>query len=157
MRLLFSQRGKSCHKGRNVNEQRTGMGRALSKVRKDELSIQELPLGVPVGWGSAGQIAPSSFHFPRTHAECLPTLPLLPQVKARILPSGLWTQEKADPITIPLKLLRKLLLLEVAEASMIMMVSTVQQTTHAGSTTVPYACLTLLLKHILCNPPNNKL
>ena len=65
MRLLFSQRGKSCHKGRNVNEQRTEVGRALSKVREDELSIQELPLGVLVGWGSAGQIAPSSFHSPK--------------------------------------------------------------------------------------------
>ena len=94
---------------------------------------------------------------PRKHAECLPTLPLLPQVKARMLPPGLWTQEKADPITIPLKLLSKLLLSEAAEASVIMMVSTVQQPTLARSTTVPYACLTLLLKHILCNPPNNKL
>ena len=49
MRLLFSQRGKTSHKGRNVNEQRTRVGRALSKVREDELSIQELQLGVLVG------------------------------------------------------------------------------------------------------------
>lgn len=94
---------------------------------------------------------------PRNHAECLPTLPLLPQVKARMLPPGMRTPKKADPITTPLKVLGKLLLLEVAEASVIMTVSTVQQTTPARSTTVPHACLTLVLKHILCNPPKNKL
>lgn len=150
------KRGKSCQKGRNINEQRTGMGRALSKVHEDELSNRELLLGVLVGWGSAGQTAPSSSIPPRNHAECLPTLPLLPQVKARMLPTRDADPKEGRSHHHTLKLLGKLLLLEVAEASVIMMVSTVQQPAPARST-VPYACLTLLLKHILCNPPNNKL